>query len=53
MLARYLEENDDREAFRAGQQDSQSRTTEPRKIQTENLTREVMKREDRTERGRT
>ncbi|KAL8786728.1 MAG: hypothetical protein Q9195_008103 [Heterodermia aff. obscurata] len=45
MLARYLEEDDSRQAFRAGQPNPQSRTIEPRKTQTEKVAREVEKRE--------
>ena len=49
MLARYLKEDDSREAFRAGRQDSQSRRSEPRKIQMENVARKVEQREGETE----
>lgn len=52
MLARYLEEDDSRQAFRAGQQDSQSSKSEPRKIQMENVAGKVEQRKGRTEGGR-
>ena len=52
MLARYLEEDDSRQAFRAGQKDSQSGKSGPRKIQMENVAGEVEQREGNTEGGR-